>query len=123
MTDPHRPMPDFTGGEHFLSQLRATLRRQQRRRLWGTTLASALAAAWLVVLSFTALERQLDEDIWEEYLLSQNEEAGWLAVEEEVMMEIYLESLYHEEDLDVLLGEMVELYGDDTWLQDLKLGG
>ena len=55
MTDPHRPMPDFTGGDHFLARLRATLRRRQRRRLVGTTLASALAAAWLVVVSFTTL--------------------------------------------------------------------
>ncbi len=123
MTDPHQPMPDFAEGDHFLSRLRATLHRRLRRRLVGTTLASALAAAWLVVVSFTALEHQLDEDIWEDYLLSQNEEATWLAVEEEAMMEVYLETLYQEDDLDVLLGELVELYGDDTWLKDLKLGG
>ena len=123
MTDPHQPMPDFTGGDQFLSRLRGTLHQRQQRRLVGTTLASALVAAWLVVVSFTALERQLDMDIWEDYLLSQNEEAGWLAVEEEAMREVYLESLYQEEDLDVLLGELVELYGDDAWLNDLKLGG
>lgn len=123
MTDPYRPMPDFTAGDHFLAQLRATLRRRQRRRLIGTTLASALAAAWLVVVSFTALERQLDEDIWEDYLLSQNEEATWLAVEEDAMMELYLETLYQEEDIDVLLGELVELYGNDTWLKEINLEG
>lgn len=123
MTDLHQSMPDFTGGDHFLSRLRATLHRRQRRRLVGTTLASVLAATWLVVVSFTALERQIDEDIWEDYLLSQNEAATWLAVEEEAMIEIYLEILYQEEDLDVLLGELVELYGDDTWLKDLKLEG
>ncbi len=123
MTDLQRQLPDFSQGDEFLLDLRAILRQRQGRRSVGASLASALIAVWLLVVSTTALQHQVDQDLWETYLQSQDEEAAWLAEEEEAMVEIYLESLYQEEDLDVLMGELLELYGDDNWLRDIKLEG
>ncbi len=118
------PLPDFSGGEDFLRQVRGGLRRRQRRRNLIASTAAAISVVLLFALSFTAIQRQLDEDLWQEYLLS---EAGEELVDtpelDDFAWELYLESLMQEEDLDLLLEEILNLEGGEEWIQALNVKG
>ncbi|UCH63833.1 MAG: hypothetical protein JSU77_05150 [Fidelibacterota bacterium] len=118
------PLPDFSEGENFLRQVRGGLRRRQRRLAFAVSAATTASAVLLFVLSFSAIQRQVDEELWQDYLLS---EAGEELVDtqelDEFTWELYLESLMQEEDLDLLLEEILNLEGGEEWIQTIKLEG
>lgn len=118
------PLPDFSGGEDFLRQVRGGLRRRQRRRAFAASAAATASAVLLFVLSFSAIQRQVDEELWQDYLLS---EVGEVVVDtqklDDLAWELYLESLMHEEDLDLLLEEILNLEGGEEWVQAINVKG
>ena len=123
-TEGRFPLPDFSGGEDFLRQVRGGLRRRQRRRNLIASTAAAISVVLLFALSFTAIQRQLDEELWQEYLLSEvGEELVDTQELDDFAWELYLESLIQEEDLDLLLEEIIDLEGGDEWIQALNVKG
>ncbi|UCH10739.1 MAG: hypothetical protein JSU61_02285 [Fidelibacterota bacterium] len=120
-------LPDFSDGEEFLGGLRGTLRRRQRRRAVITSLATTASAVLLFVFSYTSMQRQIDEELWETYLLSEMSTNEELTVDTEMLdefdWELYLGSLLLEEDLDVLLEEILGLEEGEEWLQNISLKG
>lgn len=120
-------LPDFSDGEEFLGGLRGTLRRRQRRRTIITSLATTASAVLLFVFSYTSMQRQIDEELWETYLLSEMSTNEELTVDTEMLdefdWELYLGSLLLEEDLDVLLEEILGLEEGEEWLQNISLKG
>ncbi len=123
-TEGRFPLPDFSGGEDFLRQVRGGLRRRQRRRTFAASAAATASAVLLFVLSFSAIQLQIDEELWQEYLLS---EVGAELVDtrelDDFAWELYLESLIQEEDLDLLLEEILNLEGGDEWIQGINVKG
>ena len=123
-TEGRFPLPDFSGGEDFLRQVRGGLRRRQRRRNLIASTAAAISVVLLFALSFTAIQRQLDEELWQEYLLSEvGEELVDTPELDDFDWELYLESLIQEEDLDLLLEEILNLEGGEEWIQALNVKG
>jgi hypothetical protein len=119
--------PDFSEGEEFLSNLRGTLRRRQRRRTIITSLATTVSAVFLFVFSYTSIQRQIDEELWETYLFSDIDLTEEVTVDtqdlDEFDWELYLGYLILEEDLDVLLEEIISLEDGEEWLQNISLEG
>ena len=120
-------LPNFSDGEEFLGELRGTLRRRQRRRTVITSLATTASAVLLFVFSYTSIKHQIDEELWETYLLSEMSTTEEVMVESEVLdafdWELYLGSLLLEDDLDVLLEEILSLEEGEEWLQNISLKG
>lgn len=115
--------PDFSDGDRFLADLRRRIDWKRRRQNVMAGVASAVSTVLIFALSFMSLQRQADEELWQEYLLSQNEDQIWLEMEGEVLEEIYLSSLYDEEDLDVLLEALIDYYGNENLLKNIKMEG
>ncbi|MCH7852508.1 MAG: hypothetical protein IIC41_06970 [Candidatus Marinimicrobia bacterium] len=116
--------PDFSAGGTFLLNLRQELRRRGRRRARLSTLGSAAGLGLLFLLSFTALQEQRQEDLWQEYLVSQVGEELVLDEEElELAWELYMSSLMEVEDLDYLLDAVLELEAGADLLQSINLKG
>lgn len=126
---PERPMntygeiPDFSDGDNFLGMVRGTLHRRQRRRAVAVSMLTTAGAVMIFVLSFTALQRQADEELWKEYILSQSEEVVETEVVDEFSWDLYLEYLLQEEDLDIVLEEILSLENGEEWLQNIDLKG
>ena len=123
MIDPHLQQPNFSGGEGFLHDLRVRLQRGQRRRRVASAIAASAAAVLLFALSFSALQRQADEALWESYLTEQI--AQELSVEQldDFGWHLYLESLLQENDLDMLLNAIISLEEGEEWIETLQLKG
>ena len=118
------PFPDFSGGEDFLRQVRVGLRQRQRRRTFAASAAVTASAVLLFVMSFSAIQRQIDEELWQEYLLSEvGEEVVDSPELDDFAWELYLESLMQEEDLDLLLEEILSLEGGEEWIQAINVKG
>ena len=116
--------PDFSAGGTFLLNLRQELRRRGLRRARLSTLGSAVSLGLLFLLSFSALQEQRQEDLWQEYLVSQVGEELVLDEEElELAWELYLTSLMELEDLDYLLDAVLELEAGADLLQSINLKG
>ncbi len=122
-TEGRSPLPDFSGGEDFLRDLRASLRGRQRYRVFTASAASAASAVLLFVLSFSTIQRQIDEELWEEYILSEMEEVVDIQELDDFAWELYLESLLRGEDLDLLLEEILSLEGGEKWIQAINVKG
>lgn len=122
-TGDRSPLPDFSGGEDFLRDLRVGLGRRQRHRAFAASAASAASAVLLFVLSFSTIQRQIDEDLWEEYILSEMEVVVDTQELDDFTWELYLESLLQEEDLDLLLEEILGLEGGEKWIQAINVKG
>lgn len=115
------PLPDFSGGEDFLRQVRGGLRRRQRRRAFTASAAATASVVLLFVVSFSAIQRQVDEELWQEYILSEvGEEVLDTQELDDFAWELYLESLMQEEDLDLLLKEILNLEGGEEWVQAIN---
>lgn len=123
VTEGRSPLPDFSRGEDFLRDLRASLRGRQRYRVFTASAASAAGAVLLFVLSFSTIQRQIDEDLWEEYILSEMEEVVDTQELDDFTWNLYLESLMQEEDLDLLLEEILNLEGGEEWIQAIDVRG
>ncbi len=123
MNDAIRQQPDFSGGEEFLRELRATLNRRHRRRAVLGSLAASMGAVLLFTFSLTALQQHADNELWENYLIS--DVAQQVADEDldEASWELYLESLLLEDDLDRLLEEIMGLDAGERWVQTIQLKG
>lgn len=118
------PLPDFSGGEDFLRQVRGGLRRRQRRRAFTASAAATASAVLLFVVSFSAVQRQVDEELWQEYILSEvGDEVLDTKELDDFAWELYLESLMQEEDLDLLLEEILNLEGGEEWIQAVNVKG
>ncbi len=117
------PLPDFSGGEDFLRDLRAGLRRRQRYRAFVASAAAAASAVLLFVLSFSTIQRQVDEELWAEYILSEMEVVVDTQELDDFAWELYLESLMQEEDLDLLLEGILSLEGGEEWIQAINVKG
>ncbi len=116
--------PDFSDGGKFLLSVRQRLRRRGRRRAIVSSLGSAVSLGLLFLLSFSALQEQRQEDLWQEYLVSQVGEELVLDEEElELAWELYLSSLMEVEDLDYLLDAVLELETGAELLQSINLKG
>ena len=122
-TEGRSPLPDFSGGEDFLRDLRASLRHRQRYRAFTVSAAAAASAVLLFVMSFSAIQRQIDEELWEEYILSEMEEVVDTQELDDFTWELYLESLLQEENLDLLLEEILNLEGGEEWVQAIDVRG
>jgi hypothetical protein len=116
-------IPDFSDGEEFLGTFRGTLRKRQRRRALAVSTLTTAGAAMIFVLSFASIQRQVDEELWEEYLLSQTEEVVETEVVDEFAWDVYMEYLLQEDDLDILLEEILSLENGEEWLQTIDLKG
>jgi hypothetical protein len=116
-------MPDFSDGEEFLGAFRGTLRKHQRRRALAISTLTTAGAVMIFVLSFASIQRQVDEELWEEYILSQTEEVVETEVVDEFAWDVYLEYLIQEDDLDILLEEILSLENGEEWLQTIDLKG
>jgi hypothetical protein len=116
-------IPDFSDGEEFLDTLRGTLRKRQRRRALAVSTLTTAGAVMIFVLSFASIQRQVDEELWEEYLLSQTEEVVETEVVDEFAWDVYMEYLLQEDDLDILLEEILSLENGEEWLQTIDLKG
>ncbi len=124
MSEPRPAEPDFSAGGTFLLSVRQELRRRGRRRAIVSSLASAVSLGLLFLLSFSALKEQRQEDLWQEYLVSQAGEDLALDEEEsELAWELYLSSLMEVEDLDYLLDAVLELETGAELLQSINLKG
>jgi len=117
------PSPDFSGGEDFLRKVRTGLHRRQRRQAFAASAATTASAVLLFVLSFSAIQRQIDEELWEEYLLSEMGEVMESPQLDDYAWELYLESLLQEESLDLLLEEILDLEGGEEWIQAIDIKG
>lgn len=119
------PLPDFSGGEDFLRQVRFGLRRRQHRRAFATSAAVTASAVLMFVLSFSAIQRQIDDELWQEYLLSEVGEEVVVDTQEldDFTWGLYLESLMEEENLDLLLEEILNLEGGEEWIQAINIKG
>ncbi len=116
--------PDFSDGGTFLLSVRQELRRRGRRRAIVSSLGSAVSLGLLFLLSFSALQEQRQEDLWQEYLVSQVGEELVLDEEEsELAWELYLNSLMEIEDLDNLLDAVLELEVGADLLKSINLKG
>jgi len=115
--------PDFSDGDRFLAGLRRRIDRKRRRQTLMAGAASAVGTVLIFALSFTSLQRQADEELWQAYILSQNEDQVWVELEAGVLEEIYLASLYDEEDLDVLLEALIDYYGNESLVRNIKMEG
>ncbi len=116
--------PDFSAGGMFLLSVRQELRRRGRRRAIVSSLGSAVSLGLLFLLSFSTLQEQRQEDLWQEYLVSQAGEDLVLDDEElELAWELYLGSLMEIEDLDFLLDAVLELETGAELLQSINLKG
>ncbi len=116
--------PDFSAGDKFLLSVRQELHRRGRRRAIVSSLGSAVSLGLLFLLSFSALQEQRQEDLWQEYLVSQIREELVLDEEElELAWELYLSSLMEVEDLDYLLDAVLELEAGAELLQSINLKG
>jgi len=122
-TEGRSPLPDFSGGEDFLRDLRASLRHRQRYRAFTVSAAAVASAVLLFVMSFSTIQRQIDEELWEEYILSEMEEVVDTQELDDFAWELYLESLMQEEDLDLLLEEILSLEGGEKWIQAINVKG
>ena len=116
-------LPDFSDGEDFLGSVRGTIRRRQRRRAVALSTLTTAGAVLIFVLSFQSIQRQVDEELWEEYLLSQTEEVIETEVVDDFAWELYLEYLLQEDDLDIVLVEILTLENGEEWLQTIDLKG
>lgn len=116
-------IPDFSDGEEFLGTLRGTLRKRQRRRALAVSTLTTAGAVMIFVLSFASIQRQVDEELWEEYLLSQTEEVVGTEIVDEFAWDLYMEYLLQEDDLDILLEEILSLENGEEWLQTIDLKG
>jgi hypothetical protein len=116
-------LPDFSDGEDFLGSVRGTIRRRQRRRAVALSTLTTAGAVMIFLLSFQSIQRQVDEELWEEYLLSQTEEVVETEVVDDFAWDLYLEYLLQEEDLDILLEEILTLENGEEWLQTIDLKG
>jgi len=118
------PLPDFSAGEDFLRQVRTGLHWQQRRRTFLASAVATVSALLLFVFSYSAIQRHIDAELWEEYLLSEMEaEVVDPRALDDFSWELYLESLLVEEDLDLLLEEILSLEGGEEWIQTIQLKG
>ncbi len=116
--------PDFSDGGTFLLGVRQELHRRGRRRVIVSSLGSAVSLGLLFLLSFSALKEQRQEDLWQEYLVSQVGEELVLDEEElELAWELYLSSLMEVEDLDYLLDAVLELEAGSELVQSINLKG
>ncbi len=123
-TEGRSPLPDFSGGEDFLRQVRFGLRRRQHRRAFATSAAVTASAVLMFVLSFSAIQRQIDDELWQEYLLSEvSEEVVDTQELDDFAWGLYLESLMEEENLDLLLEEILNLEGGEEWIQAINIRG
>jgi len=122
-TEGRSPLPDFSGGEDFLRDLHASLRRRQRYRVFTASVASVASAVLLFVMSFSTIQRQIDEELWEGYILSEMEEVVDTQELDDFTWNLYLESLIQEEDLDLLLEEILNLEGGEEWIQAIDVRG
>ncbi len=123
-TEGRFPLPDFSGGEDFLRQVRGGLHRRQRRQNLIASTAAAISVVLLFAFSFTAIQLQIDEELWQEYLLSEvGEELVDTQELDDFAWELYLESLLQEEALDLLLEEILNLEGGEEWIQDINVKG
>ena len=118
-----REYPDFSDGTEFLLDLRHVLMRRQRRRFLVSSAAATVSAVFLFVMSFSMIQRQIDEELWAEYVLSETEEAVDLQELDEFYWGVYLEALLEEEDLDVLLEEILSLEQGEEWIRSINLKG
>lgn len=116
------PLPNFSGGEDFLRQVRAGLHRRQRHRAFAVSAAATASVVLLFVLSFSTIQRQIDEELWEEYILSEMVVVDTQELDD-FAWELYLESLLQEEDLDLLLEEILSLEGGEEWIQAINVKG
>jgi len=115
------PVPDFSEGEEFLLSVRATLRHRQHRRTFATSLTTTVSAALLFVLSFSVIQQQVDEELWEQHLLSEMVETVDSPELDSYAWDLYLESLLQEEDLNLLLEEILYLEGGEERLLAINL--
>ena len=116
-------MPDFSEGEEFLLHVRAGLRRRQRRRTLMASAAATLSAVLLFAVSFSAIQRHIDEELWENYLLSEMESVVDSQELDDFTWELYLESLVEEGDLDLLLEEILSLENGEEWIRSINVKG
>ena len=116
-------LPDFSDGEEFLGSLRGTIRRRQRRRALAVSTLTTAGAVMIFVLSFGSIQRQIDEELWEEYLLSQTEEVVETEAADDFAWDLYLEYLLQEDDLEIVLEEILTLENGEEWLQNIDLKG
>ena len=123
MNESDLQQPDFSGGEAFLSDLRVRLRRQQLRRRAVSSIAASAAAVLLFALSFSALQRQADEALWESYLSEQIAQEVAAEQLDDFSWDLYLESLLQENDLDMLLDAIISLEEGEKWIETLQLKG
>ncbi len=124
MSEPRPGEPDFSDGGTFLLGVRQELHRRGRRRAIVSSLGSAVSLGLLFLLSFSALKEQRQEDLWQDYLISQVGEELVLDEEElEFAWELYLSSLMEVEELEYLLDAVLELETGAELLQSINLKG
>ena len=115
--------PDFSDGEAFLAGLKTTIRHRQRRRALSLSALATVSAVLLFVFSFTVLERQSRENLWETYLLTQADEVVDLNELYDLEKTLYLESLINENDLSILMENVLSFSEGENWIRMTKLEG
>jgi hypothetical protein len=116
-------LPDFSDGEVFLGNLRTAIRSRHRRRVLALSALATASAALLFVFSFTVLERQSREDLWETYLMTQADEVVDMDEMYDMERTLYLESLLNENDLSILMENVLSLNEGENWIITTKLEG
>ncbi|MCK4578909.1 MAG: hypothetical protein KAU50_08970 [Candidatus Marinimicrobia bacterium] len=117
-------MPDFSDGDVFVHQLRRTIYHSNRRRAVAAGLTSFASLAFIFLFSFTSLQLQLKEDLWDAYLFSElSAEVYEAEAEEDLAWELYMEVLLEEESLDNLLDEIILLEEGTDLITAIDLKG
>ena len=116
--------PDFSDGTEFLTRLHGRLDRRRRRRTRLAAAVSVVSAVALFITSFNSIARQIDEDQWNSYLVSEVQDELYVEeLEADLAWEIYLDELQPAEELGQLLELVLELEGGEALLAAITLKG
>ncbi|MFC1481480.1 hypothetical protein ACFL6E_04445 [Candidatus Neomarinimicrobiota bacterium] len=116
--------PDFSDGTEFLARLHGRLEQRQTRQTRLAVALSLVGAVALFITSFNTIARQIDEDQWNSYLVSEVQDELYVnEVEADLAWEIYLDDLQSAEDVGQLIDQVLELEGGEELLAAITLKG
>ena len=116
--------PDFSDGVEFVARLHNRIARHRKRQTRFAAAVSVVGAVALFITSFSAIARQLDEDQWSSYLISEVQDDQYVSdLEAEFAWEIYLDDLQSVDDLSQLIEDVLELEGGEEFLASISLKG
>lgn len=116
--------PDFSDGTAFLAQLHERMEQRRKRQTRLVAAVSVVGAVALFISSFNTIARQIEEDQWNSFLVSEAQDELYLEeVEADLAWEIYLDDLQSAEELGQLIDHVLELEGGEELLAAITLKG